>query len=777
MKKKNSGWSLPYKDLFSSVCFFVFCCACISATMPKANAETESAQITNTITDTVGTDYIVSGSGSSNNTTEWIEGETGKFEININGITRYLTVNAENINGLRPDKDTLMVVQTVDSQGMDDTGTLTIYFRPYGGNGFESNITFNFWEDIEATIPLTPQLLVTMLDLDHSQRVEISNDSYSSYYTYTNKHNQTTRVTTSIGDEYTEFQGRGDSTHYNPRNAVSITTNTHNVKVKFSHSAVYLAMIEFRNPSSVLAADADPDSDGDGIGDSTEGTGDADGDGLADYLDNDSDNDGITDDQEGTSDSDGDGSPDYLDDVDGPGDTLPASPSAEESSPEESTEEPLFFNPYLIATTKVSQSDYNGVPLSPGDQLTYTLTIENTSEGEAAIVSVSDLIPDNTEFVSGSLIIDGISQSTSLDGSVLSLDPIAGTSQTELQFSVIVSSSLPQDAVWIESSINVTYPESAFIEVSDNDASGHCGITDNGLDSESDEGTDTADDDPTILPLLQSTLYDSCILAFEDLKNAGWNDWDMNDIILNIETYYIIDASDNVKALTVIEQILARGAGYESSVNLTITYEGYGEWQRQYLTNQYVLEETSTGNGTDGATINLWTSSKDALPPFTDLKHRWGAARTEVFDDSDPGKIAIVNLYLDSNTNDIDTFEESPFDTWAFISNTGESIHRLIYDLSSSQIVYTGPLYGRSLPFVAKFSSDFIWPKESSAIWLSHPEYVNFILSDGTSHQNWYENYFEWRVFFNHEGIMNGGVYNYVADHHLMSDYIEKNSD
>ena len=131
-----------------------------------------------------------------------------------------------------------------------------------------------------------------MLDLDYDQRVQISNDSYASYYTYTNADSQTTRVTADVGDTYTEFQGSGNSAHDNPRNAVSITTDAHDVKLKFIHDTVYLAMIEFRNPSAVLSVDADPDSDGDGIGDSTEGTGDADGDGIADYAD--SDNDGYT---------------------------------------------------------------------------------------------------------------------------------------------------------------------------------------------------------------------------------------------------------------------------------------------------------------------------------------------------------------------------------------------------------------------------------------------------------------------------------------------------
>ena len=645
---------------------------------------------------------------------------------------------------------------------------------------FSSDITFNFWEDADATIPLAPQLLVTMLDLDHNQRVEISNDSYASYYTYTNASNQTTRVTTDVGEEYTEFQGSGNATHDNPRNAVSIITDAHDVKLKFSHSAVYLAMIEFRNPSQVLSADADPDSDGDGISDSTEGSGDADGDGIADYLDNDSDNDGITDDQEGTGDSDGDGSPDYLDDVDGPGDNL-AGDSGDEGSSESESEDSGTSGVELVATTKALQSGYTGVPLAIGDQINYTLTITNTGTESATDHTITGLIPQNTEYVPGSLRLNGESfDSIPLDSDYV-ITFASGSSippgfSLVLEVDVTVAATLPSDAVWIESAVVIDYAESDSSEVSDNDASGHCGIVDNGLDHASDAGTSTDDDDPTLLPLLQSTVYESCILAFEDLKNAGWNDWDMNDIVLDIETYYVVNQNEDIESMVMKYQLLARGAGFESRLNLTLPYGGYAEWQRLYFDFNGEIEENTLGNASDEATVVLWQSSKDALPPFTDMMYKWGAARTERFDPSDPGKIAVVNMYFDDPaSNPLEGFSASPHDTWAWIPNTEQEIHRLMYDLSSSQIVYTGPLYGRSLPFVAKFDSDFVWPHEKHAIWLSHPEYVNFILSDGAEqYQDWADNYNIWRVWHDDEGMMNGQAEaNPVATHDIYKNYVE----
>ena len=623
-----------------------------------------------------------------------------------------------------------------------------------------------------------------MLDLDFKQRFRINNDAYESYYTYTNA-STIQRMTTDIGETFTEFKGYGDSTIDNPLHAVSVETNSNDVTLNLN-TAVYLAMIEFRNPSTVLAADADPDSDGDGISDSTEGSGDADGDGIADYLDNDSDNDGITDDdQEGTADSDGDGSPDYLDDVDGPGDNLAGDSgdegSSESESSESESEDDVITGAHLVATTKALQSSYTGVPLAIGDQINYTLTITNTGTESATDHTITGLIPQNTEYVPGSLRLNGESfDSIPLDSdyviSFASGSTIPPGFSLVFEVDVTVAATLPSDAVWIESAVVIDYAESDSSEVSDNDASGHCGIVDNGLDHASDAGTSTDDDDPTLLPLLQSTVYESCILAFEDLKNAGWNDWDMNDIVLDIETYYVVNQNEDIESMVMKYQLLARGAGFESRLNLTLPYGGYAEWQRLYFDFNGEIEENTLGNASDEATVVLWQSSKDALPPFTDMMYKWGAARTERFDPSDPGKIAVVNMYFDDPaSNPLEGFSASPHDTWAWIPNTEQEIHRLMYDLSSSQIVYTGPLYGRSLPFVAKFDSDFVWPHEKHAIWLSHPEYVNFILSDGAEqYQDWADNYDIWRVWHDDEGMMNGQAEaNPVATHDIYKNYVE----
>jgi hypothetical protein len=134
----------------------------------------------------------------------------------------------------------------------------------------------------------------------------------------------------------------------------------------------------------------------------------------------------------------------------------------------------------------------------------------------------------------------------------------------------------------------------------------------------------------------------------------------------------------------------------------------------------------------------------------------------------------VVNIYFDSPAgNPLDTFSESPHDTWAWIPNTQQEIHRLMFNLASSQTVYTGPLYGRSLPFVAKFDSDFVWPHEGHAIWLSHPDYVDFI-KFGTN-ADWHTNFNRWRVWHDDQGMTHSNDYlEDVVNHY--DNYVEINS-
>ena len=502
----------------------------------------------------------------------------------------------------------------------------------------------------------------------------------------------------------------------------------------------------------------DLDSDADGVPDAVEGEIDTDGDGQVNRVDTDDDGDGLFTANEGTSDPDGDGLANYLDtdsnndgEPDGGGDAI------------------------LVATTKAMQVGFTGIPLSPGDQIVYTVTIENTGSDQATTIDVSGMVPAYTDYLSGSLTVGGLANAAALStGSTLRIDPILTGGSVVLEYTVTLSATIPSGTTWIESAVTVDYLQSNTTEVSDNDITGHCGILDDGEDHASDAGLATDDDDPTRLPLWDSAYYESCTLAFEDLKNAGWNDWDMNDLVLDVTSFYVVNASDDVESMIVTYEVLARGAGMDSQLHLDLSFSGTAHWQRILLDNTGQIDELINGTGDGAVSIQAWNSSKDVLPAYTTLKHKWGAARTERFDDSEDSKAAVITIYFnDSSANPLSGFSESPHDTWIHIPSTQQDIHRVEYDLTSSQIVYEGPLFGRSMPFAVKLDTAFVWPAENQPIWLSHPDYVDYVKSAGVLNTDWASNYDYWRVWFDRQGMMNGDVYNPVSADDIYKDYVD----
>ena len=83
-------------------------------------------------------------------------------------------------------------------------------------------------------------------------------------------------------------------------------------------------------------------------------------------------------------------------------------------------------------------------------------------------------------------------------------------------------------------------------------------------------------------------------------------------------------------------------------------------------------------------------------------------------------------------------------------------------------------MFGRSLPFALKFDTDFTWPAEKQPIWLSHPRYVDYVKSGGTTDQDWADDIDIWRVWFDDEGAMPGrDTINPAATSEVYENYVE----
>lgn len=152
----------------------------------------------------------------------------GRFEIN-NG-DYYLRVSALNPTGGLADTfnsgsglymDSLMVVRTVDSQGLTDAGTLSVYIRPATGvpiPAWTLDLKFEFFTDAAFTNAAALDLTMTSFDIDADQRYYTSNTSFDP-----SQAEAGSAVSTILGANaisgYTGYTAGGSSDFDNPANA------------------------------------------------------------------------------------------------------------------------------------------------------------------------------------------------------------------------------------------------------------------------------------------------------------------------------------------------------------------------------------------------------------------------------------------------------------------------------------------------------------------------------------------------------------------------------
>jgi len=234
-----------------------------------ANAATLA--INSIISETLGTTAVIPGSGNATNTNTWSTGVVGSFGVtgflddNVTPVNWVLRVSASNPTGsLSSGTDSLMVARTVNSQGLTDNGTLSVYVRPTGTNTnndaplvasrWSLDLTFDFFTDNTfATAAPMDSLLLTSLDIDFNQRyytldADFDGGNFLSPGTVLTVLGPPNTVT-----GYTGFTGAGDSTFNNPNHAVSsLGTVKSSFSVQVSHDRVALFMFEFRNPSEII---------------------------------------------------------------------------------------------------------------------------------------------------------------------------------------------------------------------------------------------------------------------------------------------------------------------------------------------------------------------------------------------------------------------------------------------------------------------------------------------------------------------------------------------
>lgn len=246
---------------------FLAICA-LGAIGAPSHLHAQSLAITGVISETVGSTAILAAppaglnaSGTEENTATFNTGVAGVFTM-TGGL--YMRVSTSNNTGsLAVGRDALMVARTVNSQGLTDNGTLSIYVRnpvstdpgaAMGTTAWSLDVNFSFFSDPGLSIAAPTNLLLTSLDVDFAQRYYTKNTSFTSNTTYygVDGTNLITAPAVSGYTGYTTAVG-ADSVVNNPEHAVSSGGSGSSFDIRLSHDRVALFMFEFRDPPTVIA--------------------------------------------------------------------------------------------------------------------------------------------------------------------------------------------------------------------------------------------------------------------------------------------------------------------------------------------------------------------------------------------------------------------------------------------------------------------------------------------------------------------------------------------
>ncbi len=243
-------------------------------------------------------------------------------------------------------------------------------------------------------------------------------------------------------------------------------------------------------------------------------------------------------------------------------------------------------------------------------------------------------------------------------------------------------------------------------------------------------------------------VNDTSVVAFEDLKNLSWNDWDYNDFVARIISKLYLTKDGNVYKIVLRYEPLARGATMDHSFYQKIQFNGSAIGQLSVYDSTGQLINTKINlSFTDDSDYPIFESTKAALPPVGSFNTtNTMETQTEVVH----GWTAIFTLELNNpSLNSYSEFQRPPFDPY-LITERGAQIH--ISSLTGTPIGNTQnldnvsrdvALYGYPLDLGILVNKNWKWPKEriDHAIWKAYPNFVSYIKSGKKSNTDWFLSY------------------------------------
>ena len=369
---------------------------------------------------------------------------------------------------------------------------------------------------------------------------------------------------------------------------------------------------------------------------------------------------------------------------------------------------------YGTKNVAVEVTDNQTVMPPVGSLVTYNIKYANNETSGCSNARLTDTIPTGTEFVSATN--GGVASNGVVTWNIGSMN-----GQTGGNVSVTVK-------VTALSSLVIPYTNKVYFSCQFNGANYRA------------FGSDENVANPSI------TKEFKYIAAFEDLKGSGWNDWDVNDLVVGRVEKVTYDNNNGISKIVFEYEALARGSAFVNSFlhrlkvagNSTVTLEVKDS-------NGTVLPGLSFYNQpfTDYIEAKIFPNTYDALPPrpgrtFTNVEtNQTGVVK---------GYTAVMTINTDPtvlNNQNYGPEYSRPY----LINELNKQIDIASLDgtLGNTQNVDNNvesgtPLYGYFLDLAYKLPYDWKWPLEGppSAIWQSFPKFVDYTISSQSVNQDWY---------------------------------------
>lgn len=246
-------------------------------------------------------------------------------------------------------------------------------------------------------------------------------------------------------------------------------------------------------------------------------------------------------------------------------------------------------------------------------------------------------------------------------------------------------------------------------------------------------------------PAVPNIADSTYMVAFEDLKGSGWNDWDVNDFVVGMRERQTYNASNGITQIVFDYEALARGSAFVNKFHHLIKLTGNSTATLVVKdSNGTVLPALGFTNQafTGNIDVPIFPNTYNALPPrtgtFTNVENiQVGVVR---------GYTATLTITPDANLNNSGTYlRNSSLPYLINELNKQIDIASLSGPLGNTQNVdnnvdSTTALYGYFLDLGYRLPYDWKWPLEGppSAIWKSFPQFEQYIISSRSINTTWF---------------------------------------